>query len=322
MSLSLLSRSTSKDEASLKQLSIGLFGQFDEAIGLYLSSHRVMAVDDASGFSIGSVISELDGIVIRSPFKLDDASAALAHRLKWIVRAGSGADNISPLFRERGVSIRTTPNNAHAVAEFVLGLTLGLLRNIRHGHESLRLGLWEKKALVGGELRGKTVGILGYGRIGQQVSMLMHAFGTNLLAFDRSPTAPEKVRASELSGTRLVDLETVVSQADIVVLCLPGTPETKGLFNSSRLKCMKPGSFLVNVGRGALVDLDALTTALETGHLSGAALDVFAMEPPGALRLFEMRNVLCTPHLGAQTKETHRAIANGVIEHLRELCRE
>jgi D-3-phosphoglycerate dehydrogenase len=298
---------------------IGLFGQFDPAIREYLLPCNIIERETAEGFSIKSVIADLDGIVLRSPFKLDDEAAALAGRLKWIVRAGSGTDNISALFNARGIVVRTTPINAYSVAELVLALTLALLRNICTGHETLKQGLWSKHSLVGRELRGKTVGILGYGRIGREVSLLMHHLGTSILAYDRSPTTAEKLRGLEMSGARLVELDVVLACADIVVSCLPGTPQTAGLFDAARLQAMRPGALLVNVGRGSLIDLEALTSALESGRLGGAALDVFLVEPPGRIRLLEMNNVLCTPHLGAQTQETHKAIAAGVIAHLREL---
>jgi D-3-phosphoglycerate dehydrogenase len=300
-------------------ITIGLFGQFDRSVKEYLSSYSIIERETVEGFSIRSVIPELDGIILRSPFKLDDDAATLAGRLKWIVRAGSGTDNISPLFAARGVILRTTPINAYSVAELVIALALSLLRNIRVGHESLRQGLWSKHALVGRELRTKTIGILGYGRIGREVSLLMRCFGTTILAFDRTPTTVEKLRASELSDTRLVAMETVLANADIVVCCLPGTPQTSGLFNKARLQLMQPGALLINVGRGSLIDLEALADALESGRLGGAALDVFPAEPPGRIRLLEMNNVVCTPHLGAQTRETHKAIGAGVINHLLDL---
>ncbi len=302
-----------------KPFTIGLFGQFDCSVREYLSSYSLIERETVEGFSIKSVMPDLDGIILRSPFKLDDGAASLAGRLKWIVRAGSGTDNISPLLSASGVVVRTTPINAYSVAELVIALTLSLLRNLRVGHETLKLGLWSKHALVGQELRSRTVGILGYGRIGREVSLLMRCFGTSILAFDRSPATAEKQRASELSGTRLVAMETVLAGADIVVCCLPGTPQTSGLFNKARLQSMRPGALLINVGRGSLIDLEALTEALESGRLGGAALDVFPAEPPGRIRLLDMDNVVCTPHLGAQTLETHKAIAAGVIDHLLDL---
>jgi D-3-phosphoglycerate dehydrogenase / 2-oxoglutarate reductase len=305
---------------SVKQRrTVGLFGQFDPAIRQYLAPCSIVERETVEGFLMKSVIADLEGIVLRSPFKLDDEAAALAVRLKWIVRAGSGTDNISALFNERGIVVRTTPINAYSVAELVLALTLALLRNIRIGHDTLRRGLWCKHSLVGHELRGKTVGILGFGRIGREVSLLMHHLGTSILAYDRTPTAAVKLSCASISGAQLVELDAVLARADIVVSCLPSTTETSGLFDKARLQAMRPGAVLINVGRGSLIDIEALTCALECGWLGGAALDVFSVEPPGEIRLLEMNNVLCTPHLGAQTRETHKAVAAGVIAHLREL---
>lgn len=304
---------------ALDQLEIGLFGQFDAEVYKFFESCRTVVHTDIRQFDISDCISRLDGIVIRSPFSLRDQDARLADRLRWIVRAGSGTDNISPLFRERGIDVRSTPVNAYSVAELVIGLILGLLRNVRPGHESLRRGEWKKQALVGRELRGKTVGILGYGRIGRELSKLLSHFGTTILAYDRSPDAAEKVIAAESSKTSLIGMDDVIKHADILVACLPGSSQTKQLLDRARLNTLRRGAILVNVGRGSLIDIDALTELLESGHLNGAALDVFTQEPPGALRLFDLDNVLCTPHLGAQTYETHRNMANEVIRHLREL---
>lgn len=310
---------TSTSAAAGGPLKVGLFGQFDPMVRLHLSHHRLVEMTLPGGASLQPLVRGLDGIVIRSPFKLDDACAEEAASLRWIIRAGSGTDNISPQFHDRGVTIRTTPINAHAVAELVLALTLGLLRHVRVGHESLREGQWHKHLLVGRELRGKTVGLVGFGRIGRDVASLMQHFGTTLLAHDRSPDQAEKQAVALTTGTRMTDLDTLIARSDVLVLCLPASAQTRHLLDRDRFARMRREAVVVNVGRGALIDLDALVEALDQQRIAGAALDVFTAEPPGRLRLFDMPNVLCTPHLGAQTVETHRAVGQRVVDLFDEL---
>jgi D-3-phosphoglycerate dehydrogenase len=309
-------------ETTGRRLTLGLFGQFDESLHTYLQGHDLVVQTTLGGPPLATLIGSLDGIIIRSPFALSDECARQATRLRWVVRAGSGTDNLSPLLAERGVIVRSTPITAHSVAELVLGLVLGLLRHLRPAHASLARGEWKKQAYVGGELRGRTVGLLGYGRIGREIARLLSVLGVNLVAFDRSPGSADKQSAAAATGTQLcASVDEVLVSADIVVSCLPGSAETRDLIDRRRLGLMRRGALLVNVGRGSLLDLAALTEALESGHLGGAALDVFPSEPPGRLRLFELENVLCTPHLGAQTREAHTMVAAGVIRHFEELNR-
>lgn len=309
-------------EAAGSRLTLGLFGQFDQSLHAYLKDHDLVSLAALGGPPLDTLMEALDGVIIRSPFALSDECARRARRLRWVIRAGSGTDNLSPLLAERGVIVRSTPITAHSVAELVLGLVLGLLRHLRPAHTSLSQGEWKKQAFVGGELRGRTVGLLGYGRIGREIARLLSVLGVNLVAFDRSAGAPDKKAAAQATGTRLCDgVDDVLASADIVVSCLPGSAETRNLIDRRRLALMRRGALLVNVGRGSLLDLQALTEALESGHLGGAALDVFPAEPPGRLRLFELDNVLCTPHLGAQTREAHTMVATGVIRHFDELVR-
>ncbi len=315
-------RQPQAQERDPKTLSIGVFGHIDPSVVDYLAGHHVVRQEAPAGFELKSVISELDGIVIRSPFRLNDECALVASRLKWIIRAGAGTDNISPIFNSKGVSVRTTPISVDSVAELVVGLTLGLLRSIRPAHDSLRQGLWKKQSFIGGELRGKTVGILGYGRIGRQVSRLMRGFGTRIVAFDRSPDVADKRRAAEETDARLMSMEAVFDQADIIVACLPGSHETRHLLNRERFSQLRRGAFLVNVGRGSLIELSALESALDSGHLAGVALDAYEVEPPGHMAIFDRDNVLCTPHLGAQTQEAQKAVGAGVIAHLRSLLNQ
>lgn len=300
---------------------IGLFGQFDDSIDRYLLGYQCVQRVSPDEVDMEAVVADLDGIVLRSPFKLNDACAQSAKRLKWIIRAGSGTDNISPLFAERGVRVVSTPVNAYSVAELVLALILGLMRRVRHGHESLAKGLWSKQFLVGRELRGSAIGIAGFGRIGREVAQLLRPFASTLYAYDRSPTTAEKTAVAAATDAQFVGFEALLGQADVIVSCLPGTPDTKHLFDARSFRKMRRGCVFVNVGRGSSVNIDDLNAALECKLLAGAALDVFDAEPPGCIPLFEREDVICTPHLGAQTREVHRAVASGVIRHLQEFLR-
>jgi D-3-phosphoglycerate dehydrogenase len=305
----------------VKRLTLGLFGQFDPSLHDHLRHHELVLQSSIGGPPMEALVETLDGVIIRSPFTLSDESARRANRLRWVIRAGSGTDNLSPLLLERGVIVRNTPITAHSVAELVLGLMLGLLRHLRPAHASLAQGEWKKQAFVGGELRGRTVGLLGYGRIGREVARLLSVLGVKLIAFDRSAGSPDKLAAAQATGTHLCpSIDDVLASADIVVSCLPGGAETHNLIDRRRLALMRRHALLINVGRGSLLDLQALSEALDSGHLGGAALDVFPTEPPGRLRLFELDNVLCTPHLGAQTREAHAMVAAGVIRHFEELA--
>ncbi len=298
---------------------IGLLGQFDPAVIRRLEGCRIVVPKDSSSQSILETMMSLHGLIIRSPFKLSADCAHAAKHLRWIVRAGSGTDNISPAFSEMGVELRTTPANSYAVAELVLTLTLSLLRRVRPAHDSLKEGEWRKNDLVGSELRHQSVGILGFGRIGQEVARLLRLFSTTVYVFDRNPLTTEKSRVAADVGATFLGIDEVLARSKILVCCLPETPETRGLFDLNRLMRMPVGALLVNVGRGTLIDLEALESVLDAGRMGGVALDVFPKEPPGRLKLFARDNVICTPHLGAQTHEAHRRIGAEVIRHLDEL---
>ena len=300
---------------------IGLFGQFDDSIDRYLLGHQRVSYTNPDEVMMPTAVADLDGIILRSPFKLNEACALSAKRLKWIIRAGSGTDNISPLFAEKGVRVVSTPVNAYSVAELVLALILALMRRVRHGHESLAQGRWSKQFLVGRELRGSAIGIVGFGRIGREVARLLHPFASALYAYDRSPATAEKTAAAVATNAQFVGFDALLGQADVIVSCLPGTPDTTHLFDARSFGKMRRDCVFVNVGRVSSVNIDDLNAALERNLLAGAALDVFDAEPPGRIPLFERDDVICTPHLGAQTREVHRAVADGVIRHLQEFLR-
>jgi D-3-phosphoglycerate dehydrogenase len=298
---------------------VGLFGSLHPSLKERLAQYELVCETEPDRILINEVIADLDGIVIRSPFKLDSAAAGAARRLRWIVRAGSGTDNISPAFRARGVEIRAVPANAASVAELAIGLSFALIRHVRAGHESLRRGIWMKSTLLGDRLARKTMGILGFGRIGQEVARLARAIDVDVVAFDRSPHKAEKQQIAQRYSVGFLPLDALLAVADVVVACLPGAPETSGLLDASRLGLMKKTALLINVGRGSLIELDVLYRNLVAGQLAGAALDVFSQEPPGVHPIFELNNVICTPHLGAQTHDAQLVIADQVVAHVQEL---
>lgn len=239
---------------------------------------------------IDGYIAGLDGI---------DASAlSKADRLKVICRYGVGVDNVDlGAARERGIIVTNTPGaNSSSVAELALGLILALARQIPEAVDAVRQGKWPR--YNGVSIEGKAVGILGLGAIGKQLARRLAGFDCRVMAYD--PFAdPEFARNNQVE---LASIEAVVEQADFLSLHLPLLPETRGLVNVSFLNRMKKGSYLVNTSRGEVVDESALLQALQSGHLKGAGLDAFSVEPPEPGNpLLHLPQVIATPHLGAQT---------------------
>jgi len=259
------------------------------------------------------VLSEADIAVIRSPVKLDAATLEAAPRLSLIIRAGMGLEGIElDHARRRGMAVVLTPLSAESVAEHIFGLMLSVARRIPHHHAALRAGRWDKHGGFGWNLRGRALGLVGFGRIGMRTAELAHAFGMTLAAADRSPEKPSKQSAAARLGVRFMALEDLLRVSDVVSIQTPLNEETNGLMNAQRLALMKPGAVLINVGRGGIVCETALNEALRSGHLGGAALDVFAQEPPGASPLFELDNFVGTPHVAAQTVDAQREIGENV----------
>jgi D-3-phosphoglycerate dehydrogenase / 2-oxoglutarate reductase len=254
------------------------------------------------------------GLIVRSRTKVTEALLAKAPQLAIVARAGVGVDNVDvPAATRRGVRVVNAPTAATAsVAELTVGLYLLLVRDLYERIRATKAGTW-KRSELGGELEGKTVGFVGYGRIAREVARRLQPFRVRTLAYD--PYVPVAVDATEL-----VPLDDVLARSDIVSLHAALTPENRHLLNAARIGQMRAGSYLVNVARGALVDEAALTAALDSGHLAGAALDVFEVEPPARARLLEHPRLVATPHLGASTREAQgRAGRDVVAEVLRAL---
>ncbi|MCD7736026.1 MAG: phosphoglycerate dehydrogenase [Lachnospiraceae bacterium] len=232
----------------------------------------------------------------------DEAKYKALPNLKAVAKFGVGVDNIDgELAKKYGVKSLNAPGqNSNAVAELTVGVVLDLLRHVIPLHKDMEKGLWPR--ILGAELKGKTVGLLGFGAIARLVAKKLQAFDTQIIAYDLYPN--EKL-AKEL-GVRMTTQEEVITGCDIVSLHIPATPETYHLFNAETIASMKDGAYLLNLARGALVDLDALAEALQSGKLSGAALDAFETEPlPLDASILKCENVVLTPHTGAETVESY-----------------
>jgi D-3-phosphoglycerate dehydrogenase / 2-oxoglutarate reductase len=246
-------------------------------------------------------IGSYDALIVRSATRVSAELLEHAGRLKVIGRAGTGVDNVDvAAATRRGIIVANAPgSNMVAAAEHALGLLLALARNIPQAHAALMEGRWERKRFGGVELADKVLGIVGFGRIGQLVAARARAFGMRVVVFDPFVSGD---RCRELQVTS-ASLENLLLQADFVTLHAPLTDETTHLIDAGRIALMKPGARIVNAARGNLVDLDALVDALRSGHVAGAALDVFPEEPYTSGPIFGLPNVVVTPHLGASTQE-------------------
>jgi len=271
---------------------------------------------DLSRAALLEAIGDYDALVVRSATQVDRELLAAGKRLRVVGRAGVGLDNVDvKAATERGVLVVNAPSgNVVSAAEHTIALLLALLRKIPEAQNSLKAGEWKRTKFVGTELQGKVVGLVGLGQVGARVAARLRPWRVELLAFDPYVT-PE--RASEL-GVTVVSLDDLLAKADIVSLHTPATAETTGLFGAERFAQMKAGALLVNVARGALIQDAALLAALDSGHLGGAALDVFTVEPPKDFTLMKHPKVLCTPHLGASTVEAQDRVAVETVEMLVE----
>ncbi len=249
-------------------------------------------------------LQSCEGILIRGATRVTAGVLRGSPSLRVVVRAGTGLDNVDlQAARERGVTVANTPAaNAIAVAELVFGLTLALERHLTAAAGDLRRGHWEKTKYLGRELAGRTLGLLGFGRIGREVALRARAFAMEVIACD--PLLPQWPAGYE--WVQPVTFEELLAGADVLSLHVPLTPETRGRVGARELALMRSDAILVNCARGGVVDEAALLTALTGGALRGAALDVFATEPPGEHPLLALPNVIATPHLGASTAEAQR----------------
>ena len=265
-------------------------------------------------------VAEADAIVVRSATTVDAGMIAAAPKLRVIARAGTGVDNVDvPAATARGVVVMNAPGaNSISVAELAMALMLSLSRAIPTADASMKRGVWDKKRLTGAELRGKTLGIVGLGRIGQEVAARARAFGMEIIAHD--PFISEQVAGS--LGIELVSLDELWPRADYISLHLPATPETRHMLNAARLARCKPGVRIVNTARGELIDEAALADAIESGHVAGAGLDVFETEPPADWRLAKLPQVVASPHIAASTVEAQEQVGVETSVAVRDFLRE
>ena len=272
-------------------------------------------VVEAAGESRDSLLGLLgnaEGLVVRSGTRVDRELMEAAPRLRVVGRAGVGVDNIDlDEATRRGVLVVNAPlANSVSAAEHAFGLMLSLARNIARGDASIRSGRWDRAKFRGVELDGKTLGLVGMGRIGSLVAQRALAFGMSVLAYDPYITA-EQARAA---GAELRDLDSLLAESDFISLHLPRTPETENLLDGEAFAKAKRGVRIVNASRGGIIDEEALVEAIRDGQVAGAALDVYAEEPMTGGPLTELPEVVLTPHLGASTVEAQNKAGLHVAE--------
>ncbi|NLX57940.1 MAG: phosphoglycerate dehydrogenase [Phycisphaerae bacterium] len=276
-----------------------------------LTSEKSFQVDDKPGLSVDelkSIIGEYDGIVIRSGTKLTADVLKEATNLKAIARAGVGVDNVDvPTATQLGIVVMNTPDaNTISTAELTMALLLALARKIHAASASLKGGQWDRKSFKGTQLAGKTLGVIGLGRIGTAVALRSLGFEMKVIGYDPFFAGSKDL---EQRITVVKNLDDLVTKADIITVHVPKSEDTVGMIGAEQLGKMKKGVMLINAARGGIINEGALYDALESGKVAGAALDVFVKEPPEDRRLADHPKVLAVPHLGAQTAEAQLLVA-------------
>ena len=278
----------------------------------------VAEVDVKTGLSkdeLAAIIGDYDALAVRSETKVTAEIIAAATKLKIIGRAGVGVDNIDvEAATNRGILVVNSPEgNTLAAAELTVAMLLALARNIAPADQTLRGGKWDRKKYMGSEVYGKTLGVIGLGKIGREVVSRLQAFGMSVLGYDPY-LKPEQ---AESLGIKLVDLDTLYSESDYITVHVPKTKETTGMINAGKIALMKPTVRLINVARGGIMDEAAVAEAAKSGRIAGAAVDVFTTEPaPADNPLLGIPNVLTTPHLGASTEEAQVNVAIDIAEQI------
>lgn len=258
-----------------------------------------------------TTIPEYDAMVIRSRTKVTKEVLDAASNLKAVARAGVGLDNVDlPYAKEKGVEVINSPEApSNAVAELVIGLMFNIARKISEADATMKAGRWEKKKLTGFEIKGKTLGVIGFGRIGYNLGQKAKCLGMRVLAFD---VFMEQVRDFVIeAGAEEATLEEIYAESDFISIHVPLLPSTKHMISTEQFEAMKPGAYIINAARGGVIDEEALNVALDEGKISGAALDCFESEPSPNEELVCRLNVVCTPHIGAGSVEA--SIGNSTI---------
>ena len=256
-------------------------------------------------------IEDAEVLIVRSATKVTEELITKAPKLRIVARAGVGLDNVDvTACVKKNIKVINTPGaSANAVAELAIGLMLSMLRNVQKAHMQMKNRVWDKTKLTGCEVAGKTLGVIGYGRIGGMVGEKAHALGMKIIAFDPHPREAEYVK--------FVDLDALLKEADVITLHVALSEDTKNLINQENIAKMKNGVYLINTSRGEVVDEEALYHACKAGKIASAALDVYKQEPYTG-KLLELDNVCFTPHLGASTKEAQMRIGMELVEKLKK----
>lgn len=265
---------------------------------------------------LAAELADADALVVRSAVQVDSKLLESAPKLRVIGRAGVGVDNIdTPAATHRGIVVMNTPGaNAVAVAELTLGLMVSMARSVPRANATMHQGKWEKKSLQGRELRGKTLGIVGLGRVGLEVARRAKAFGMTLIGYDPF-IAPVIARENDVT---LVPIDEIFKESDYLTLHVGLTTQTEGLINATSLAIMKKGIRIVNCARGELIVEQALVDAIKSGHVAGAALDVFHSEPLKDSAFFNLDNVILSPHIAGSTDEAQEAIGIQLAMQVRD----
>jgi D-3-phosphoglycerate dehydrogenase len=276
---------------------------------------NVLTADQVQG-KLAEELESADALIVRSAVQADAKLLGHAKKLRVIGRAGVGVDNIDlDAATHQGIAVMNTPGaNAVAVAEQTLGMMLAMARHLCRADVLMHAGKWEKKSLQGTELRGKTLGIVGLGRVGMEVARRARAFAMEIVAHDPFVS----VAVAKGQGIRMSGLDELYAAADYITLHVGLTPQTTGMINEASIRAMKKGVRLVNCARGELINEDDLAQALKQGHVAAAALDVFNEEPPKNSPFLSLENVVLTPHTGGSTQEAQEAVGVQIAQQVKE----
>jgi D-3-phosphoglycerate dehydrogenase len=272
---------------------------------------RLGRVDYKPG-DLKTALADADVLIVRSATKVTRELVAGCRRLKIVARAGVGLDNVDQeACIEKGIRVVNTPGaSTNAVAELAIGLVIGSMRNVQKAHHQMKNRVWDKKGLMGSEIHGKTLGIIGYGRIGAAVAKKAHALGMKVIAYNPPPRHEDGI-------AQFVDhLDAFFGHADVITLHAALTETTKNIISRDNIAKMKDGVFIINTARGEMIDEDALYDALKSGKVAGAALDVYREEPYKG-KLLELETAYFSPHLGASSKEAQERIGEELVKILK-----
>lgn len=289
-----------------------------DKIGIEILTKAGMIVDyqpDITLEKLKSTVNGYDVLVVRSRTNVSKDVIEGGNSLKVIARVGVGLDNVDTNYaKSKNIQVMNAQEAAtNAVSELVIGFMISLARLIPHAHFEMKRGNWIKKSLMGTELSGKYLGIVGVGNIGRNVGRIARALRMNIIGYDIFPISREYINEVSMINA---DLNTLVESSDFITIHVPLSSDTYHLFDSNLLSKMKKSSYIINTSRGGIVDENALYDLLKDQKIAGAGLDVFEVEPPVDRKFLELPNVLCTPHIGAQTKEAQELAARVIAEKL------